>query len=120
MDMRQNNSRTIPEQISLPSCQDVLREACSMKPYYISCLDLKSAFHSVKYDQASRRYMSFRSPLDGQCYQYATLVQGHVSSSANLSKALSIILSGVIAKLKLFVYADDIMLIAKKINLQNT
>ena len=119
MDCRQNNLRTIPEQISLPCCQDILREACSMKPYYITTLDLQSAFHSVKYDRESRKYMSFRSPLDGQCYSFCTLVQGHVSSSSHLSKALSIILSSVIAKLKIWIYADDILIVAEKISFRS-
>lgn len=112
-DLRQINSRIVPEQFPLVSIDTVL--ACLSGMQYFSKMDVKNSFFQIEIDPRDRHILTVASETGK--YQYRVLPQGLCNSTAIFQRVINKILSKHLFS-KTLSYIDDLAILGNTFQLQ--
>ncbi|ODM88578.1 Transposon Ty3-G Gag-Pol polyprotein [Orchesella cincta] len=106
LDFRKINSVT--RQFAFPLANiDQIHNSMKGKPY-ISCIDLKNAYHQIPLDDESKEYTAFatRSGL----YHFNVIPFGIRNAPSGFTKIVSVVLDGLLDNISVYAYIDDLII----------
>jgi transposase InsO family protein len=105
VDARKINQVTIPDRERTPPMHELLQRFNGAR--FMTSIDLSSAFHQIKLDEASRKYTAFL--FDSTVYQYKRTPYGFRNSLSAFIRALKLVLGKGIESFVVF-YVDDLLI----------
>lgn len=113
-DFREINKRIKPLNYAAPLLRDALSIIGASEASVFTHLDVKSAFHSFRLDESSRKYVNIIGYPSGPSYQYLRLGQGLNVSPSEYQTAMSEIMENIPEYNKnIICVADDILIFSK-------
>ena len=104
------NALTEGDSYPLPSIEELLIKVSSSS--YFSCLDLKSGYHQVCLDPATKHKTAFT--IGDRLYEYNRMPFGLKNAPARFSRLMTSVLSNLI-NVSVLVYLDDLIIIGNTI-----
>ena len=109
LDARTINDKTIKDAYPLPNIEGIFSRIDDA--VFISSIDLKHAFWQIELDEESREYTAFTVP-GRPLYQYVVMPFGLCNAAQRLCRVMDKIIPEEL-KNHVFVYLDDLLVIAK-------
>ena len=110
VDYRRLNALTTGDSYPLPSIEELLIKVSSSS--YFSCLDLKSGYHQVCLDPATKHKTAFT--IGDRLYEYNRMPFGLKNAPAHFSRLMTSVLSNLI-NVSVLVYLDDLIIIGNTV-----
>ena len=110
VDYRRLNALTTGDSYPLPSIEELLIKVSSSS--YFSCLDLKSGYHQVCLDPATKHKTAFTS--GDRLYEYNRMPFGLKNAPSHFSRLMTSVLSNLI-NVSVLVYLDDLIIIGNTV-----
>lgn len=108
IDYRLLNSRTIPDQYTMPRIEDALD--CLTGSKWFSVLDLRSGYYQVKMSEADKEKTAFICPLG--FFQFERMPQGITGAPATFQRLMEKAI-GDMNLIQVLVYLDDVIVFGK-------
>ena len=105
-DGRPLSSQTLQDCFELPRINSLFHRISNCE--WISTFDYQSSFTQVRLEKSSQPLTAFQ--YKGNRYMWKRLVMGQISSSAQFSRCVNLLFSGIDTPLQLALYVDDMML----------
>ena len=112
-DFRKLNESLVVDVTNTPTTREIIDFAANISPCFMSKIDLRQAFHQIKIDKQSQRYLTIAT-YQSACWSYQRLGQGLSSSPGQCQKVISnYIRSFPDLAERCIIYIDDILLLTK-------
>lgn len=111
VDFRKINNLIVDDAYNLPLIQDIFDKCGTMKPNYMSSLDMAQGYHQVPINPSSRQYTAFQTP-NGALYQYKQLPMGLKTSPSVFERLVELVLRGM-QYTSILCYLDDILVVSE-------
>ncbi|XP_043071287.1 uncharacterized protein LOC122322577 [Drosophila grimshawi] len=112
LDARKLNAVTVKDAYPLPSIEGILSRID--QTYYISSVDLKFAFWQIELDESSKAYTAFTVP-GRPLYQFVVMPFGLCNAAQRLCRLMDRVIPSLLRS-NVFVYLDDLLIIAPDFN----
>ena len=115
VDFRLLNTRILRRNTSIPLMSDVLSILGNSECEVVSCVDIKDAYHSIKFTEKSKEYCSILPYFGSPIYRYEVLPMGIACAPQIWMDYITLIMAELEQKNKYIAIMDDLLLHSTKV-----
>ena len=119
VDFRLLNTRILRRNTSIPLMSDVLSIQGNFECEVVSCVDIKDAYHSIRWTEKSKEYFGILPYFGSPIYRYEVLPIGIVCAPQIWMDYITLILAELEDKKKYIAMMDDLLIHSTKVLIGN-
>ncbi len=113
-DFRLLNARIVRKNCTTPLMRDIFNTLGRSEIDYMSCIDLKDAYHSLRLTEKAKEYCGIVPYFGAPCYRYERMPMGLSISPAKWIEYVNILLENLKYRQQYIAIMDDLLLYSKK------